>query len=323
MPDPRTRIGLPLAIIGLSLAIPVMATFVSGCKPTESRTLKREGAEPIAVVCTTGMVADMVRTVGGKHVKVTQLMRAGVDPHLYKTSTNDVSALKRAEMIFYSGLHLEANFVSVFDSLSKEKPVYALAEELNRWHHDRLLKTRGKTHDPHIWFDVSLWKLTAKLVADRLGDFDPKNAGVYAENARRYMKKLDVLHEWCKNELSKIPSERRVLVTAHDAFSYFGKAYGVEVRAIQGVSTASEASLKHVEELIAYMVDNRIKSVFVETSVKKDSVRQVIDGCKQKGHTVALGGELFSDAMGQDGTPEGTYVGMLRHNVNTIVKALK
>ena len=148
-------------------------------------------------------------------------------------------------------------------------------------------------------------------------------ARVYAENARKYMKKLDVLHEWCKNELSKIPSERRVLVTAHDAFSYFGKAYGVEVRAIQGVSTASEASLKHVEELIAYMVDNRIKSVFGETSVKKDSVRKVIDGCKQEGHTVALGGELFSDAMGQDGTPEGTYIGMVRHNVNTIVKALR
>jgi len=303
----------------------LMALGVAGCSKSESsgQKWKRDGAEPIQVVCTTGMVADLVRNVGGDQVQVTQLMAAGVDPHLYKTSTQDVSALNRADVVFYSGLHLEANFVSVFNSLAKEKPVFAIADELERWHHSRLLKSGGETYDPHIWFDVSLWKLTAKLVADRLGEFDPANARTYAANAAKYMARLDALDAWCRGELSAIPKSQRVLVTAHDAFSYFGKAYGVEVKAIQGVSTEAQASIKHVEELIADMVKHKIKAVFVESSVKHDSIKQLVEGCAAKGHTVARGGELFSDAMGKEGTPEGTYEGMIRHNVTTIVKALK
>ena len=269
------------------------------------------------------MVADVVRNVGGKQVKVTQLMGEGIDPHTYKTSTGDVTKLDAADMIFYSGLHLESNFQRSFDDLTKEKPVYALASEIERWHHDKLIATSGDQHDPHFWFDVALWKHTARLVADRLADFDPKNAESYAKNATAYMKRLDKLHLECQTELAKIPNERRVMVTAHDAFSYFGRAYGVRVKAIQGVSTEAEANLKHIEELIDHMVTNKIPAVFVESSVNEAAMKQLIAGCKKRGHSVKRGGELFSDAMGAPGTKEGTYEGMIRHNVQVLVKALK
>lgn len=308
-------------MIGLMAVTLAMA----GCqKATESTTaLKRQGSEPINVVCTTGMVADFVKQVGGEHVAVTQLMGEGTDPHLYKASPGDVSKLKNADVIFYSGLHLEGNLISTFESLSQSKPTFAVTEELLRWHDGRLLETEGDAHDPHVWFDVGTWKLTLRLIADRLADFDPEHAEDYITNAQTYGKKLDALDVECKTELAKIPADRRVLVTAHDAFHYFGKAYGIEVKAIQGVSTEAEADIRHIEELVTYVTENKIKAIFVETSVSDENVKQIIDGCAAKNHTLAIGGELFSDAMGKPGTPEGTYEGMIRHNLATIVKALK
>lgn len=324
MPVVRIRSFCKFRRLALLPAVALLAAaLAAGCDSGSACLRTRQSSDPIKIVCTTGMVADVVRNVGGKQVQVTQLMGEGIDPHTYKSSPGDVTKMKDADLVFYSGLHLEANLQPVFDSLANEKPVYALTAELERWHHDRLIATSGDQHDPHVWFDVSLWKQTVRFVADRLADFDPKNATTYANNALAYMKKLDALHEECRAELATIPTERRVMVTAHDAFSYFGRAYGIQVKAIQGVSTASEASLKHVEELIAYMVANKIPAVFVESSVNEASMKQLIAGCAAKGHTVKRGGELFSDAMGAEGTKDGTYEGMIRHNVRVIVHALR
>ncbi|GAB4147817.1 MAG: manganese ABC transporter substrate-binding protein/adhesin MntA [Planctomycetaceae bacterium] len=299
--------------------------FCGGCQKAGSKVspLKRQGSEPIDVVCTTGMVADLVKHVGGKHVKVTQMMGEGVDPHLYKASPGDVSAMESAEMIFYSGLHLEGNLVSSFESLAKSKPVYAVTDEIQRWFHDRLLKGDGDTHDPHVWFDVSLWQKTLRLIADRLADYDPAHASEYVANAKSYSEKLSALHKECLAKIEEIPKERRVLVTAHDAFHYFGKAYGIEVRAVQGVSTEAEAGVKQVEELVSFLVERKIRAVFAESSVSDDNIKQLIEGCQAQGHELSLGGKLFSDAMGKPGTPEGTYEGMIRHNLDVIVKALR
>lgn len=316
--------GKAFSIPGLLLLATGMVV-AAGCsnenKPASG--WKRTSDESIRVVCTTGMVADVVRNVGGKQVDVTQLMRDGVDPHLYQASSGDASALNSADLIFYSGLHLESNLIATFDGFAAKKPVYALTAELERWRPDDLISTGGDSHDPHVWFDVSLWKQTAKLVADRLADFDPQRAGEYAANARNYMQQLDELHAYCQAELASIPKSQRVLITAHDAFHYFGKAYDVDVRAIQGVSTESEASIKQVEQLADFMVENRIKAVFVESTINPRSIEQLIAHCRSKGHDVARGGELYSDAMGKQGTAAGTYEGMVRHNVDTIVKALK
>lgn len=299
--------------------------LLSGCPADNggASAWKRSGSDPIKIVCTTGMVADLVRNVGGEQVEVTQLMGEGVDPHLYQASTGDVSALDKADLVFYSGLHLEANLVSTFESLAARKPAFAVASELERWSPGELISTGKDSHDPHVWFDVSLWSRNLKLVADRLGDYDPQHALEYAENARAYMRRLAALHEFCRRELKTIPEQQRVLVTAHDAFHYFGKAYGIEVKAIQGVTTASEASIKQVEQLADFMVQNNIKAVFVESSINPRTIEQLIAQCRSKGHQVVRGGELFSDAMGKQGTEEGTYEGMIRHNVNTIVRALK
>lgn len=303
----------------------IAAVAIAGCQKASENTspLKRQGKEPINVVCTTGMVADLVKQVGGDHVEVQQLLGEGTDPHLYKASPGDVSKLRNAEMIFYSGLHLEGNLVGTLESLSKTIPSYAITDEIHRWQPEKLLKADGDTHDPHVWFDVSTWKLTLRMIADRLADFDPDHADQYIANANQYSRKLDALDAECRQEIAKIPKQQRVLVTAHDAFHYFGRAYGMQVKAIQGVSTEAEASIQHIESLVAFIVENKIKAVFVESSVPDRYIKQLIEGCRAKNHTLVRGGELFSDAMGRPGTPEGTYTGMVRHNVKTIVNALR
>lgn len=300
--------------------------LISGCTPAGEQSapvLKREGTEPIQIVCTTGMVADLVRHVGGEEVEVIQLLGEGTDPHTYTGSPQTTSQLKDAQMIFYSGVHLEGKWTSELESLSQRIPTFAVVDHVARWENERLLKVDGDEVDPHVWFDVDLWRATLPLIADRLADYDPDNAELYVKNAQEYSEKLLALHEECKTAFAKIPEKQRVLVTAHDAFQYFGKAYGVTVKAVQGVSTATEASIKHIEELVDYIVTNKIKAVFVETSVSEKAITQLIEGCKSKGHTLAEGGSLYSDSMGKEGTPEGTYEGMIRHNMKTIVKALK
>lgn len=296
---------------------------IAGCKDKASPTraaLKYQGSGPIHVVCTTGMVADLVANIGQKHVRVTQLMKAGVDPHLYKASPGDMKLLHEADVIFYSGHHLEGKMTELLEQLNRKKvslPVTGRIEAAS------LLRTEENVVDPHLWFDVRLWQQASHYIRDELCRFDPAHASDYQSASADYDKKLEAADRYAREQLASIEKSRRVLVTAHDAFRYFGKAYDLEVKSIQGISTESEASVKDVNELVSYIVNRKIKAVFVETSVSEKNIKALIEGCAYQKHTVAIGGELFSDAPGEEGTPEATYLGMVRHNVDVIVKALK
>lgn len=295
-----------------------LVTLLPGCR--DSADIGTKGAKGWRVVCTTGMVADVARAVGGKHVAVTSLMGEGVDPHLYKASPGDVQQLESADLICYSGLHLEGQLAETLEQLARRKPACALAEHVSK---DKVLSSDGGFHDPHIWFDVALWAETVEPVREALAKLDPEHAADYELNAKQYHKQLLDLDVECREKLATIPKERRVLVTAHDAFRYFGRAYDIEVKAIQGISTEGEAGVKQINELVKFISENRIKAVFTESSVNERNMQSLIEGCKQSGHEVSRGGELFSDAMGQADTPEGTYIGMVRHNISMIVQGLK
>lgn len=278
------------------------------------------GDYPIQVTCTTGMVAELVHNVGGQHVEVATLMGPGVDPHLYKASPGDVRQLSHGNIIFYSGLHLEGKMSDLLARLGRKKPVVAVAEQIDSA--QRLTTAEGAL-DPHVWFDVSLWSKAGMFVCEALTKFDPPHSADYIRNAERYLDELAVLHRETKQAVAQIPVERRVLVTAHDAFHYFGQAYGIEVRAIQGINTESEAGVREINALVDFLVNRKLPAVFVESSVSDRNVRALVEGCQARGHHVAVGGELYSDALGSPNSPGATYIGMVRHNVDTIVQALR
>ena len=320
----RSRTLLLVALLTIAAGCNANGTSVSNSNDVHTHAVAHDykfaGQHPIRVLCTIGMVADLAINIGGEHVAVTSLMGAGVDPHLYKASPADVSQLNRADIIFYSGLHLEGKLGELLERMSERKPTIAAAERIAG---EKLLHDEHGARDPHVWFDVSLWSEAASAVADALSEFDPPHAAEYQASVKAYQEKLAGLHRYAQEQLTFVPAERRVLVTAHDAFRYFGRAYGIEVRGIQGISTDSEASSREVTELVGFLVERKIKAVFVETSVADQNIRALLEGCQARGHGVVIGGTLFSDAMGETGQPEGTYEGMVRHNVDTIVKALK
>jgi manganese/zinc/iron transport system substrate-binding protein len=289
---------------------------------TGERRFTYSGAGPIKVTTTVGMINDIVKNIGGAHVETQALMGAGVDPHLYKATPGDLRKLNNADVIFYNGLHLEGKMADILEKLETKKLSVAVVGELPE---NELLKFEAAPEfpDPHVWFDVKKWIFAAHAVRDELVAFDVKNADAYKENADVYIAKLNSLDAYAKAQMATIPKDRRVLVTAHDAFNYFGRAYDVEVMGLQGISTAGEASLRDVQRVVDELVKRKIKAVFVESSVPRRNIEAVVQGAKSRGWKVTIGGELFSDAMGKDGTPEGTYDGMVRHNVNTIVGALK
>lgn len=266
------------------------------------------------------MVADLAKNIGGTHVEVKWLMGAGVDPHLYKASPGDLSMLNEADVIFYSGLHLEGKMTDLLENMARKKPSVPIADAIPQ---ENILTAEGNAHDPHVWFDVTLWSQASTWVRDTLIAFDPPHAADYQKNADDYQARLTALHSEAKEKLASLPADHRVLVTAHDAFRYFGRAYGMEVRGIQGISTDSEAGVRQVNDLVKFLVERKLKAVFIESSVSDQNIRSLLEGCASQRHEVKVGGELFSDAMGEDGTPEGTYEGMVRHNVDTIVSALK
>lgn len=285
---------------------------------------KTEGNGKLRITATTGMIADTAARVGGEHVEVIGLMGPGIDPHLYKASQGDVKKLDEADLIFYNGLHLEGKMGEIFEKLEKSKPVVAISSKLVE---SQLLidpaATGGAVHDPHIWFDVKLWMSAVEVVKEALSEKDPSNAEHYNNNAEAYLKELAELDAYAAEQIASIPEQSRILVTAHDAFGYFGNAYGLQVTGLQGMNTMSEYGSKDVSELRDFLVEKGIKAVFIESSVSSKSIESVIEGARKLGHEVTIGGELFSDAMGDAGTPEGTYIGMVRHNVDTIVKSLK
>ena len=277
--------------------------------------------KPIRVVATVGMVADTVAAVGGDAVSVQTLISAGGDPHLYKASPKDVMALATADMIFYNGLLLEGKMAEILAQYSKKKPALALGEQLAKAELLQPVEFQGH-FDPHIWMDVSLWSKTVNPVRDALAKFDPSRKDIFDRNAEAFILKLEALHRDVAKLVASIPREQRVLVTAHDAFNYFGRAYDIEVRGIQGISTESEAGLKDINSIVDFLVARKIGAVFVESSVSEKNVMALIEGAKSRGHHVTVGGELYSDAMGAPGTAEGSYLGMIRHNAELIARGL-
>lgn len=300
------------------LLLLVVLVMFAGCKAKEEQT----GDKKLRVVTTTGMIKDAVEHVAGNSVDVVALMGPGVDPHLYKATQGDLEKLTSADIIFYNGLHLEGKMGDVLEKLGHSKPVVAIASEIP----DSLLRAvpgfQG-THDPHIWFDVALWKHAVIQVSKSLSKLDTADAATFQSNEKQYLAQLDSLHEAVTKKIQEIPEAQRVLITAHDAFGYYGDAYKIHVRGLQGISTVSEFGLKDVTELVNFIIERKIKAIFVETSVSQKSIEAVVEGCRDKNWNVKIGGSLYSDAMGAAGTPEGTYIGMVSANTNTIVNALK
>jgi manganese/zinc/iron transport system substrate-binding protein len=304
-----------MRIHALLLALATLALLAACAQEAPPRTGK------VRVCATTGMVADLAKRVGGERVEVEALMGPGVDPHLYSASPSDLERLRAADLVLYSGRLLEGKMTDIFTSLARRKPVFAATEGIPD---ERLLSPPELDghFDPHVWFDVALWSETLATVAQALAEVDPPHADEYRARAAAYRTELLALHDEVKAAIAAIPKERRVLITSHDAFRYFGRAYDIEVRGLQGISTALDAGVRDVQDLAALVAERRIKAIFVETSVPENAIRAVQHAAREKGHDVRIGGELFSDAMG-DAPPADNYPGMVRENVRKIVEALR
>ncbi len=272
------------------------------------------------LLTTVGMVTDVVARIAPARVRVEGLLGAGVDPHLYKPNADDVRRIRAAEGILYAGLHLEGKLQPLFEDLQRQgKRVAALSSRLPQ---ELLLSDPSGQHDPHVWMDARLWARVTAEAASLLREWYPQDAEEVDARARALLTELEALDAWTHAEIARIPRERRVLITAHDAFGYFGRRYDIEVLGIQGLSTESEAGLRRLNELVELLVARGIPAVFVESTVSDKNVRALVEGARSRGHTVRIGGELLSDAMGAEGTPEGTYIGMIRHNASTLSRAL-
>ena len=293
--------------------------LLNGCIPASEQ---HSPNDKITIVTTTGMIGDAAKAIAGDEAEVIALMGPGVDPHLYKATQGDLATLRKADIIFYNGLHLEGKMGEVLEKFSREKKVFSIGEAIP----DSLLLNvtdDSEAYDPHIWFDVSLWTYAVQAVADDLKESFPEKRAVFSSNLIAYQDTLKKLDQWVTEEIHRIPEASRVLITAHDAFTYFGHAYDIEVQGLQGISTLAEYGLRDVKQLVELIVAREIKAVFVESSVPTKSLEAVVAGCQQKGHEVTIGGTLYSDAMGEKGTAAATYPGMVRENVNTIVGSLK
>ncbi|MDX2160200.1 MAG: zinc ABC transporter substrate-binding protein [bacterium] len=276
----------------------------------------------INVVATIGMIADVAQNIGGTCAEVTALMGAGVDPHLYTATERDVETLFNADLILYGGLNLEARLIDVFEQIESGMgtPVVAVSENVPE--EERLQEIALNATDPHVWMDVALWRTAAEAIRDAFTAYAPQHEAFFAANADAYFAELDALDAYAEEQIALIPEDQRVLVTAHDAFQYFGRAYGIDVYAPQGITTESEVGIQDIRETIELIIDRDIPAIFIETSVSPDVIEAIIEGAAAQGHTVIIGGALYSDAMGDADTEAGTYIGMIRHNVDTIVTGL-
>ncbi|RJP54607.1 MAG: manganese transporter [Anaerolineaceae bacterium] len=301
------------------LAVLTLSLLLSACA-TESGSNSNGN---LNIVTTTGMIADITKNVGGEYVDVIALMGPGVDPHLYKASEGDVRRLQEANIVFYNGLHLEAQMGEVLEKMNDFGiKTVAVTNKID----PSLLSAPPQfagNYDPHVWFDVTLWMKAVEQVKETLSETDPAHKSEYEANAAAYLVQLEELHQYVLDRAKTIPAEKRIIITAHDAFSYFGRAYGFDVRGLQGISTESQAGTADVQDLANFIVEKQIPAIFVESSVPQRNVEAVQAAVQAQGFDVQIGGSLFSDAMGNEGTPEGTYIGMVRHNIDTIVAALK
>jgi len=308
----------PKALLSSVLGI---ALLLAGCSAPAANTNPTE--DKLNVVATTTMLADLATVVGGERVTVDGLMGPGIDPHLYQASAGDVSLMQNADVVVYNGLHLEGKMGEIFENLSGQGPTVICIED--GLHESKLLawEDDNSIHDPHIWFDVSLWKDAAETVAEGLSQADPDGKGDYEANLDIYLKELDETDTYIRDRVSELSKAQRILVTAHDAFQYFGKAYGFEVRGLQGISTEAEAGTADVSELANFIVERRIKAIFVESSVPTKTIEALQAAVKAKGFDVAIGGELYSDSLGDADSGDDTYILTVKANVDTIVDALK
>lgn len=311
--------------LAAAIALLALAALV-GCGEASSASPARAASPqtyPYKVTTTVGMITDIVRQVAGDKAQVNGIIGEGIDPHLYKPTRSDVLALQNADVVFYNGLKLEGKMTDMLESLSGQgKPTFAVTDLVLK-QPDYVMNKPGQEHyDPHVWMDPKAWAFAVQSVADSLSSYDPTNRDTYQQNAKAYQEKLKQLDAYTGKVLGSIPADHRVLVTAHDAFNYLGRAYDIQVRGIQGISTESEAGVRDIESLVSFLAENHIPAVFVETSVSDKNVRALLEGVRSKGHQVIIGGSLFSDAMGQAGTYEGTYIGMIDHNVTIISRAL-
>lgn len=301
-----------LALLIILVALPVVAQQTDECAQPE-----------INVLTTVGMIADVAHNIGGTCVEVRALMGPGVDPHLYSASERDVEYLFEADIIFYGGLNLEARMVDIFEQVSEGlgKPVVAVSESVPE--ELRLVEAGTEVFDPHVWMDVYLWMYAAEAIRDALVLNYPEHGDYFIANADDYLAQMNDLHEYVQEQIALVPEEQRLLVTAHDAFQYYSRAYGIEVFAPQGITTEAEVGVQDIRETIALLVERNIPAIFVETSVSPDVIEAIIEGAAAQGHEVVIGGSLFSDAMGEADTPEGTYLGMIRANTDIIVSSLR
>jgi manganese/zinc/iron transport system substrate-binding protein len=285
------------------------------------KTKKTNGK--LNVVTTTTMITDLVKNIGGDKLEVKGLMGAGVDPHLYKASEGDVSKLFNADAVIYTGLHLEGKLEEVFEKMEHQnKKTIVASDAIDK---KNLISSElfASNYDPHIWFDINNWTRITSHIAEKLAEIDVVNTDFYKNNAKTYLDKLSALNKEVENKINELPVEKRVLVTAHDAFNYFGRQHKFNVVGLQGLSTATEAGVQDVQKLAKFIIENEVKAIFVESSVPKRTIEALQEAVKSKGHEVVIGGTLYSDALGSAGTEEGTYIGMYKANVSTIVNALK
>ena len=294
----------------------LVVIIVLGCKNNKQDIGK------LKVVVTTSMLTDLVKNIGGDLIDLQGLMGAGVDPHLYKASEGDVSKLFNADVIFYNGLHLEGKLVAVFEKMEAQKTTVALGEFLAK---DGLIGSDyfASNYDPHVWFNIQYFKEFSDKVTSVLSEKDPKNAASFTANNIAFQQELDLLQTRVVDAIASLAPEKRILVTAHDAFNYFGKTYGFKVVGLQGLSTATEAGVQDVQQLSEYIIKNKVKAVFIESSVPRRTIEALEAAVLSKGHQVSIGGSLYSDALGDTGSVEGTYIGMFLYNVKTIVNALQ
>jgi manganese/zinc/iron transport system substrate-binding protein len=303
----------------IALAGCVVAVLTAGCGGAGKAG---EADGKIAATTTTTMITDLVRQIGGDRVEVTGLMGPGVDPHLYRASQGDVSALRGADVVFYNGLFLEGQMGDILEKTSRQTPTVQVTEAMLE---EDLLESpqyEGQ-FDPHVWFDATLWRMTVDPVVEQLSQLDPESASYFEQRGEEYKRQIDELNFFVQEEISAIPEEQRVLVTAHDAFNYFGRQYGMEVRGLQGISTEAEAGSRDVQELADFLAERKIKAIFVESSVPRRNIEAVQAAARDRGWDLEIGGQLYSDAGGDEGTEAETYTGMFRENVETITEALR
>ncbi len=315
----RQRNMLHVSLVALIAVAGLLAGCEKGDQPNQSDKPidNKDGTSRYTIVCTVGMVADLAREIAGDRATVESIIGASVDPHLYQASRGDIVKLNEADVVFYNGLLLEGKMEDILEKCGG----VAVAAKIDEAKLIAPPDTPGH-FDPHVWMDVPLWQEAAREIAAHLSKYDAAHADEYSANLETLIPKLDRLHAYAQKCIATIPKDSRVLVTAHDAFEYFGRAYDIEVRGIQGISTESEAGVRDINALVDLLVKRKIRAVFVESSVSEKNVRALVEGAAARQHELSIGGTLFSDAMGAPGTYEGTYTGMIDHNVTTITRAL-